>query len=418
MGNDIFMSGKLVSSIKRFLKHPLFLSFYLPSFLVALAWGVRTPVLPLYAHNLTARYSLVGIVVAGASLGTLITDLPAANYIGRMDRRLAMALGIGLDAAGTLALFWVDSVWLAILLRFLGGVGHAVFSIARHAYITDAVRVEMRGRALSLMGGTLRAGLFIGPAIGGIIADRFNLRLPFVGFAVISLVAIVVIGLSKDQHETQSYQLRNGDADDVSLRHALKGRLGLFTIASLGNVLVMVAAAGESLILPLWGADQLMLSAEQIGWAVSLSSAFSLLLFYPVGLMMDRVGRKAVIVPSAIVLGVGLGLLPLTNGFAGFLLAGSLIGLGYGLGSGAILVLGSDLSPKAGRSAYLGAWRWVTDVGSSGGPVIVGWVAEVLALPFAALIIAGAGVLAGVVFGLFVPETLKKPGGESEQEVN
>ena len=73
-----------------------------------------------------------------------------------------------------------------------------------------------------------------------------------------------------------------------------------------------------------------------------------------------------------------------------------------------MIVLGSDMSPENGRSAYLSAWSLICDAGSSSGPLIVGWVSETIALPFAALVIAGAGLLAGSVFGFLVPDTLKQ----------
>ena len=131
-------------------------------------------------------------------------------------------------------------------------------------------------------------------------------------------------------------------------------------------------------------------------------------LFYPVGLVMDRLGRKFAIIPSFVIMGLGLALLPIIKDFTGLLLLGALIGLGHGLGSGAMLVLGSDLSPQQGRSVFLGAWSFIGDLGNSGGPLIVGFVADTLALPFASFAIAGAGILAGAMFACCVPETLKK----------
>jgi hypothetical protein len=87
-------------------------------------------------------------------------------------------------------------------------------------------------------------------------------------------------------------------------------------------------------------------------------------------------------------------------------LVAALIGLGHGLGSGTMMTLGADLSPEKDRSAFLGAWRWITDAGSSSGPLIVGAVANVFLLPGAAIAIALSGLLAGGVFGFLVPETL------------
>lgn len=402
------MFSKIFDSARRFFRHPLFLSFYLPSLLFSVAWGIRTPVLPLYAHTLSAGYGLVGLVVAGAGLGTLITDLPAGSLIRKMNKRQAMILGILIDALSTLALFWVDAIWLVILLRFLSGLGHAVFSVARHIYVTGAVRVGIRGRAISLFGGTLRIGLFIGPALGGMLAAQFGLRLPFAAYAVVCLVTMGVIARAKDGFEGE-IETAGGEKNVSSgLRKAMEGRFWLFSATSFGHILAQMIRAGESLILPLWGADVLMLSPDQIGWVLSLTSAVSLTLFYPVGLIMDRLGRKYAIVPSYIVMGIGLALLPLTRGFWGLMLVAGVIGLGHGLSSGTMMTLGSDLSPKEGRSAYLSAWRLIGDAGNSGGPLVVGWVAQALALQFSALSIAGAGLLAGIVFAFLVPETLMK----------
>jgi MFS family permease len=413
------MMTKLISSIKRFLKHPLFLTFYLPSLLASTGLGLRNTILPLYVGELSDAYGLVGLVVAGAGLGTLIADVPVGQVVQRIDKRIAMIAGLGVEAVTTLALVWVRSVWLALALQILGGISISVFVIARHAYITNAVSLEKRGRAISLFGGVLRVGLFIGPIIGGQIAAAFGLRLPFVAYAVLSLAAIVVLALAKDQ-------FISADPDTVgavengrtSLAAALKGRAWVFSMASLGHILAMVTRAGQSLILPLWGADVLSLSPDQIGWAVSLSAAVSMTLFYPVGQIMDRIGRKAAIVPSFVLMGAGLAILPMVHEFPMFLLVAALLGLGHGMGSGAMMTLGSDLSPEKGRSAFLGAWRWIGDVGMSGGPMIVGFVADALALPNAVLVIALSGLVAGGVFGFLVPETLKKKRKLRTGEIN
>jgi len=401
------MISKVKNLFKRFFNHSLFLSFYLPSLLFSIAWGIRTPVLPLYARELSEGYGLVGLVVAGAGLGTLLTDLPIGGLVRRMNKRNAMILGVAVDALSTLALFWVDVIWLAIVMRFFSGVGHALFSIARHTHITGAVRTASRGRAISLFGGILRIGLFIGPAIGGVLAAHYGLRLPFIVYALLCAVTIVVIAAASDGFERDTTTLENA-VEGYGLREALKGRTQLFAMASIGHILAQIIRAGESLILPLWGLDMIGLSPDQIGWVVSFASAVSMTLFYPVGLIMDHIGRKFAIVPSFMIMGVGLGILPLTGNYTGLLLVAGLIGLGHGLGSGAMMTLGSDLSPVNGRSVYLSAWRWIGDAGSSGGPLIVGWVAEALALSFASLSIAAAGILAGAVFGFLVPETLKK----------
>ncbi len=402
------MFGRLLTQLKGFFRHRLFFSFYFPSFLFAIALGVRIPILPLYASELSSTYFLIGLVVGGAGLGTLAADLPAGAVLRRMDKRMGMMLGIALDAISTLALIWVDDIWMALGLRIISGFGISILSVARHAFISEAVSIKKRGRALSLFGGLMRIGLFIGPAVGGLFASAFGVRLPFLIYFLMCVLAVAALLLARDRGtQSESTHAFNSSAQ-VGLLQSLKGRWGVFTSASAAHVLAQITRAGQRLILPLYAADVLMLEPDQIGFVVSLSSAVSMTLFYPVGLIMDHLGRKVAIIPSFVLMGLGLALMPLTANYGHLLMVAALIGLGHGLGSGAMMTLGADLSPARGRSSFLGAWRWIGDAGNSAGPLVVGWVADAVALPSAAMLISGAGFLAAVVFGVLVPETLKK----------
>ena len=44
------------------------------------------------------------------------------------------------------------------------GAASSVYTLARQSYLTEIVPPEMRARALSTLGGTLRIGMFTGPS--------------------------------------------------------------------------------------------------------------------------------------------------------------------------------------------------------------------------------------------------------------
>ncbi|MFW6174605.1 MAG: MFS transporter, partial [Chloroflexota bacterium] len=131
--------------------------------------------------------------------------------------------------------------------------------------------------------------------------------------------------------------------------------------------------------------------------------------FYPVGLVMDKWGRKWVSVPSAFVLAVGMAFLPLTIDFWTFLAAGVLTGFGNGLGSGSMMTLGSDLAPANRAGEFLGVWRLIGDAGASSGPTVVGLVGELLTVAWASVWVASMGAGGGLILVFLVPETLRKP---------
>ena len=123
---------------------------------------------------------------------------------------------------------------------------------------------------------------------------------------------------------------------------------------------------------------------------------------------MDRFGRKFAIVPCFGIQALGMALVPFAATFAGLLFAAVLIGFGNGLGAGSMMTLGADLSPARSRGEFLGVWRLIGDLGQTGAPLIVGVVADILALSSAIWFIAGSGLVAASIFLILVPETLKR----------
>lgn len=382
---------------------PLILPVYLPTFLIALGQGAVLPVIPLFAKDLGAGIGLAGLVFAMRGFGTMVFDVPAGVAASRFgDRRTLLigaasvvVVGIGSGASTTV-------LQLAVF-TFLYGAANAVFQIARLAYISEVAPVEQRGRVIALMGGTNRIATFVGPIAGGLLAHRFGLPAPFVLQAAAGGLAAVII----------FFTVAGSGAARIVSEHGVYARVGAtlrdhrhsFLTWGLAVITLQVIRGGRQILVPLWG-DHIGLDVAAIGLAVGFSSAIDMLLFYPVGVVMDRWGRKYVAVPSLVVLSVGLALIPLTRNFEMLLLVGVLTGLGNGLGTGIVMTLGADLSPQIGRGEFLGVWRLVGDVGTAGGPFVIGAIAGALTLGAASLVAAGIG-LAGAAFMMAVArETL------------
>jgi MFS family permease len=339
----------------------------------------------------------------------LVSDLPSGMILRRLGQRRAMIVGLGLVVLSTLGLFWSRSSLEVLLLRLSSGVGFSLFGIARHAYIAENAAIGVRGRAVALFGGINRIGRFSGPALGGIIGSTFNLRVPFLlAGGLIGLAFMIVIMVLPQI-------ILKKELDEPSLKAYLRTLWGtardyyrILTTVGVGQLFAQMVRTGRGVIIPLYGADVLGLDVASIGWISSLASAIDMLLFYPVGMIMDRFGRKFAIVPSFLVQGIGLGLIPLTGGFGGLAAVAGLIGFGNGLGSGTMMTLGADLAPEESRGEFLGMWRLIGDLGFVSGPLIAGAVAGALALPAAALVMGGSGIAATLVFTFLVPETVKK----------
>ena len=386
----------------------LLIAVYVPTVLLAFGQGLLLATLPLHVDGFGVSKTLVGLAVAAAAIGTLVTDVPAGALLGRLGLRPAMIAGCALVAAGTVGLAFADAYSQVVGCRIAAGIGTALWGLSRHAYIAEAVPVSARGRAISIFGGINRIGTFAGPAVGGVIGSAFGLE---ASFLLAGALAGVALGVS-------IAFLRPTPRSDRALaaraRWSLVGRLVRtngrdLSAASVAQTFAQMIRAGRQLIIPLYGAEALGLEAAQIGFIMTFAAVLDVAMFVPAGMVMDRFGRKVAAVPSFAVMAVGVAAIPLADGYLGLLAAAALIGFGNGLGSGTMMTLGADLAPPGATGEFLGLWRLVGDTGQVGGPLVVGAMASAFGLEGSALALAGVGVAAAATLGFLVRETRRSP---------
>jgi MFS family permease len=188
----------------------------------------------------------------------------------------------------------------------------------------------------------------------------------------------------------------------------IRGHYKVLLSAGVGQLFAQMIRSGRNIVVPLYGADVLGLDIQGVALVMSITSAVDALMFFPAGYIMDRFGRKYAYVSCFLIQSIGMGLIPFTWNFGSLLVATSLIGFGNGLGSGTMMTLGADLAPREAMGEFLGVWRLIGDGGALGGPLLVGGIADALALGPAIFAIAAVGMIAACILGFFVPETLKQ----------
>lgn len=382
----------------------LLLAVYVPTAMLAFGQGLLLATLPLYAEGMGVSVELVSFAVGAAALGTLVADVPAGAFLGRIGLRPAMIGGSALVAVSTAALALTTGYWPMVVARLLAGVGTAIWGLSRHAYIAESIPPERRGKAVSVFGGVNRIGVFLGPAVGGLLATRFGLNASFLASALLALVALVLSVLLLKPVPRGAVGLprgvRWGRVRDLLL--ANRSDLGAAAVAL---TMAQMIRAGRFLILPLWGAQEIGLNAAEVGLVMTAGSLVDVSMFVPAGYVMDRFGRKVAAVPSFAVMAVGVALIPFAHSFPTLLAVSLVIGLGNGMGSGTMMTLGADLAPPGATGEFLGIWRLVGDTGGALGPIAIGIIAGALGLAGGAWALAAIGLGAAVVLGMLVRET-------------
>jgi len=399
------------NTLRSILSNPIVLPIYLPAVVFSFSLSMLIPVMPLYVASFDVSYGIIGLVLAGQGLGMLLSDVPAGILLRWFGVKQAMLMGVGCVVFFTLALFWAGSVPEAFLYRLVAGFGMALYNVSRHSYMADMVTIAGRGRAIALLGGINRIGSFAGPVIGGTAAAIYGMRAPFLIFgATCSLVLIVVAFFVRIEKREIHRNIHIPESIGNPLLAILKTQYRVLVAAGTGQLFAQMIRAGRAVIIPLYAADIIGLDIRAIGLIISIAAAIDMLLFYPAGIIMDRYGRKFAIIPSFFLQAIGMSLVPFTGSFIGLMAAAALVGFGNGLGSGVMMTLGADLSPRDLRGEFLGVWRFIGDSGFTGAPLVIGGIADIVGLQLACWTMAGAGLTAVIIFLRFVPETLKRHG--------
>ena len=380
---------------------------YLPNFLYSAGAGLVLPITPLFAKELGAGVGAISLIITAGAVGGILATVPAGVLSDRYGVRATMGYGLVATALAAAAIGMSNSVALLVVLLFVNMAAQAIFNVSRLVYVASAVPVAQRGRAISLVGGTSRIGMFAGPAIGGLLGHAFGLHTAFFAQALVTAVAAALLfALTEAQPRARTSPTRGSSAYGRLGTTLVSHRREFLTVGAVAFAIV-VMRQGRQILMPLWG-DAIGLDVAQIGLVLSLGAALDATLFYPVGVVMDRYGRKYAVVPSLLLLAASLVLVPLATNFPTFLLLGLLSGFGNGFGSGVVMTLGADLAPREGAGEFIGVWRLVADVGNAAAPLGIGALAEVATLGISAVATGLVGVAGVLIMLFFVEETLHR----------
>ncbi len=366
---------------------------YLPNLVLSAGQGAMLPVLVYAARQVHGSTAAGGALVALNGLGTLLFDLPAGRVTARFGERRSMYLSSLMLLAGIGGCVVARSYWVLALCVTLQSAGWGLWGLVRMVHLSRVAPVLMRGRALSLFGGVIRAGNVIGPFLFVAFARHSDARAGFVIFFVCSLVGVAWLALAQDRDD---HAASAGGAVSVRPLQVLSEHKRSFATAGVGAVGVSLLRGSRTAVVPLWAAH-IGLDAGQASAIVALSAVVDLALFYPAGILSDRWGRRAVLVPCMALLSVGHFFVPLTHAYGTLFAAAFVLGFGNGLGSGIVMTLGADLTPDEGRASFLAVWRAFSDGGTTAGPLVVSAVAGLGALAVAGPVMGAIGAAATVV---------------------
>lgn len=384
-----------------------------------LGFGSIVPVAPLYAHTFGVPQSAIGLTIAIYGLARFVLNVPAGQLADRLGRRPTLAIGGLLTLIGNVLCALAPTYLPFLAARFVAGAGAALTLTAGVIVLADistppagAATSARRGRVMATYSGVFMFATGAGPYPGGVLAEAYGLAAPFYAQAILGALAAVVAWFRVP--ETRGTHPDAALRPDVALP-PFQAQLRLLT-AQRGFLLVSLVSfsaffartGGLFSIIPILGQERLGLSADQIGLGLGLISVVGLGLAYPSGVLVDRFGRKAVIVPSTLLSGLSFVLFLLAPSYPWFL-AGCLgWSVAVGISGAAPGAYAADMAPPGMNAAAMSTYRMLADVGYVVGPLILGLVADALGVDTALAGTAALLTTTALLFARFAPETYRR----------
>lgn len=376
---------------------------FLPSLLFSIGENSLIPLIPASAQQMGADLGLAGLIAGLVMTGTLVADLPAGKLVDRIGERTSMIISAAAASFGILLSVFAANLWMLASGILILGAASAVFALARHSFMTEHIPLSHRARSVSILGGMFRGGSFFGPLLGGWVAHTWGAGAVYWVAVVVCAAAAIVLLISRADAILDTPTTPPGRTLEIAKREYKK----LVTVG-VGVSIIGVLRTTRQIGLPLW-AIAIHIPPAEAAIYIGLANGIDFALFYASGWIMDRFGRRWAAVPTI----VGLSFTHLLVAFAlnspAFLGIALMMALTNGLGSGVILVLGSDLAPADARNEFLASYRLLTDAAVAGAPALLTGLAGLMGLGAAMAAVGWLGFAGAILLWNYVPRYSPKP---------
>lgn len=337
------------------------------------------PMVSYRALELGAGPFELGVVGGAFSLLSLFFGVPAGRWVDRRGERIAITSGAATIAIACAALMVANSIPTLAPCHAVLGIASIVNIVGLQAIVANRASVAQRDRRFATFTMAVSIGQMLGPAMAGLIATAVkdhaswddNTAVFLAG--AVSAVAATVLAVSLPRRPVTAHV--DGDAAGTGRPSAITVmRQPGMTRAMLVSVTVVTATDVFTTYMPAVG-EALGFSVGSVTMLLALRGGASFLSRMVLPWLIDRLGRRRLLIFSTVIPAVLLFPLPWLHNVVAMAVLVTVIGFGLGIGQPMTMVWVANRSPEASRGIALGIRLAANRLGQITVPLAVGAVA-------------------------------------------
>ena len=300
-------------------------------------------------------------------IGLLISRIFSGRYIDQVGWKKTLYIGFILFLITTCLYVLVNSMGFLLIIRFLNGAAMGIASTATGTIVAKIIPNERRGEGTGYYALSLTVAASIGPFLGMFITQHATFYMNFIVciiFLAFSFIAVFFIKIPKLKFTKEELKKKKG----LSLHN-------FFEVKAIPiSIIACIIALGYSSILTFITTYAKEINLVYVSSFFFIVYAVFVLVSRPfTGRWFDEKGENFVMYPAILLFAMALFLLSQThNGFS-LLLAGALLGLGYGTASSSVQAIAVKASPKHRIGLATSTNFIFQDLGVGIGPFLLGY---------------------------------------------
>ncbi|PLT29696.1 MFS transporter [Peribacillus deserti] len=341
-----------------------------------------------------ASTSEAGLVTGIFIIGTLIGRLFIGRFIDSIGRKRTLFIGLIFFTLSTLLYFVNGGITLLLVTRLIHGTTLGIASTATGTIVAQIIPGKRKGEGIGYYSMSATLATAIGPFIGIYMSQHTTFQMIFsfcLILGIISLLIAFIVQVPPLDGSVKTPQVKGFAVSSFVEPKALP--IALVTLA------VALCYSSVLSFINFYAIEVHLVDAASFFFIVY---AIAVLLSRPfTGRLMDVKGANYVMYPAFIVLAAGLLLLSTVSNSVTLLLAGVLIGLGFGNMQSATQAVAVKLTPPHRMGLATSTFFIFLDAGLGFGPYVLGFIIPVTGYS-TLYIIMGVLSLASIVLYYFM----------------